>query len=73
VNVEHLVKMANQIGQFFRSDPDRDAAVAGIESHLRRFWAPPMRRAIVEHLQQGGEGLDDLVRAAVQKLASPSS
>jgi formate dehydrogenase subunit delta len=72
MNIEHLVKMANQIGQFFRAEPDRDAAVAGIETHLRRYWEPRMRKAIVAHLEQGGEGLEDLVKAAVRKLATTS-
>ena len=69
MNIEHLVKMANQIGQFFRAEADRDSAVAGIESHLRRYWEPRMRKAIVQHLEQGGEGLEDLVKMAVQRLA----
>jgi formate dehydrogenase subunit delta len=70
VNVPNLVKMANQIGQFFRAEPDRDAAVTGIETHIRRYWEPRMRRAIVEHLNKGGEGLDELVRSAVQRLSA---
>ena len=69
MNIEHLVKMANQIGQFFRAEPDRASAVAGIETHLRRYWEPRMRKAIVQHLEQGGEGLEDLVKMAVQRLA----
>ncbi len=72
MNLEPLVKMANQIGQFFRAEPDRDAAVAGIESHLRRYWEPRMRKAIIQHLEQGGEGLDELPRAAVKRLSAAS-
>jgi len=69
MNSQNLVKMANQIEAFFRSDPDRDAAVSGIESHLRRFWEPRMRDAIVKHLEEGGAGLGELVKLAVQRLA----
>lgn len=68
MNTEHLVKMANQIESYFRSDPDRDAAVIAIESHLRRFWDPRMRKAIVAHCDLGGEGLGELARAAVIRL-----
>ena len=69
MSAEHLVKMANNIEAFFRAEPDRDAAVAGIENHLRRFWEPRMRNAIVAHLQAGGEGLGELVKAAVGRIA----
>ena len=66
---QNLVKMANQIEAFFRSDPDRDAAVSGIENHLRRFWEPRMRNAIVKHLHEGGAGLGDLATLAVRRLS----
>lgn len=66
---EHLVKMANDIEAFFRSDPDREAAIAGIENHIRRFWEPRMRKQIVAHLQAGGAGMGELVKLAIQKIA----
>ena len=59
--------MANQIGAFFRAQGE-DAAVAGVETHLRRFWDPRMRAQILAHLQAGGEGLDPAVRRAVARL-----
>jgi len=69
-SVDELVRMANDIGNFFASEPDRESAVAGIASHVRRFWAPRMRRAVYVHLAAGGAGLDDLPRAALQRLES---
>lgn len=72
MDVEHLVKMANQIEQFFEADGDEDAAVAGIESHLRRFWEPRMRRAIIAHCATGGVGLGKLARRAVERLEPPA-
>jgi formate dehydrogenase subunit delta len=68
MDVQHLVKMANQIEQFFRADPVADNAVAGIEAHLRRNWDPRMRRAIIEHCAKGGEGLGELAKRAVMRL-----
>jgi formate dehydrogenase subunit delta len=68
MNTERLVQMANDIGHFFASEPQRVDAVAGIAGHLRRFWDPRMRRQIVHHLEGGGEGLDPLVREAVEKI-----
>ncbi|MGE0386083.1 MAG: formate dehydrogenase subunit delta [Gammaproteobacteria bacterium] len=70
MNIEHLVKMANQIEAFFHSEPDRATAIAAIENHLRRFWDPRMRRQIVTHLRAGGAGLGDLARAAVERCAA---
>ncbi len=62
-----LVAMANQIGRFFA--PQRDAdKVGAIANHLRKFWDPRMRAAIVAHLEKGGAGLDDPVRQAVRRL-----
>ncbi len=71
MNVERLIAMANDIGHFFASEPEPAAAVAGIAGHIQRYWDPRMRRAIAAHLQQGGAGLEPLVRAAVQSLPSP--
>lgn len=69
MNIRRLVAMANQIGAFFRAQGEA-AEVAGVEDHLRRFWDPRMRGQIIAHLEAGGEGLDPLVRTAVERLAA---
>ena len=68
MNVERLVAMANDIGAFFKGEPVREDAVAGIAGHLKRFWDPRMRKRIVEHARAGGAGMDELVREAVGRL-----
>jgi formate dehydrogenase subunit delta len=68
MSVERLVQMANDIGHFFAAEPQRSEAVAGIANHIRRFWDPRMRRQILAHLQEGGEGLEELPREAVASL-----
>jgi formate dehydrogenase subunit delta len=60
--------MANQIGQFFMSQGPKDA-VAGTADHLKKFWDPRMRAAIVAHWHAGGEDLLPEVRLAVEQLA----
>ncbi|MGS0894937.1 formate dehydrogenase subunit delta [Burkholderia stagnalis] len=50
MDTRHLIDMANQIGAFFESMPDRDEALAGIADHIRRFWEPRMRRAFLAAL-----------------------
>ena len=67
MSAEKLVMMANQIGRFFVPQRGIDPAVA-IATHLRKFWDPRMRAAIVAHLHGGGEGLDEVVRQAVLRL-----
>jgi formate dehydrogenase subunit delta len=69
---EKLVYMANQIGKFFKAQ-DRDTAPAKIAEHLVKFWDPRMRKAIVAHLDAGGEGLDPETRRAVERLRAPTA
>ncbi len=68
--VEHLTQMANDIGAFFHAEPDREQAVKGVVGHIQKFWTPRMRQKLVEHLRQGGEGLEELPREAIRKLAA---
>ena len=46
-NLDKLIRMANQIGSFFESMPDRDEGLAGIANHLQKFWTPSMRQALL--------------------------
>jgi formate dehydrogenase subunit delta len=70
-SAEHLVKMANDIGDFFRAEPNPEDAIAGIANHIAKFWTKRMRDKINAHLKQDGDsGLDALPRAALQRLAA---
>jgi formate dehydrogenase subunit delta len=64
---DRLIHMANQIGKFFESQGG-DTAVPGIAEHIRKFWDPRMRKAILAHLDAGGAGLDPEVRNAIAAL-----
>ena len=64
---DRLIYMANQIGTFFRSQ-GADKAVPGIAEHIRKFWDPRMKSAILAHLDAGGDGLDPPVRDAIASL-----
>ena len=69
MSIEHLVRMANDIADYFHSGPDRALAVAGVSNHMKKFWDPRMRRQIAAHLrEQGGEGLSELALEAVVQL-----
>ncbi|MGV8965025.1 MAG: formate dehydrogenase subunit delta [Cellulomonas sp.] len=62
-----LVRMANQIAANLAHHP-RDAAVAAVAAHLRSFWAPEMRTALVAYVDGGGQGLTPLAAAAVTQV-----
>ena len=62
--------MANDIGNFFNSEPDKETAAEGIKNHILRSWDPRMRKAIITYCQEDGSELSSLVKAAVTKLAS---
>jgi formate dehydrogenase subunit delta len=65
---EHIVQMANDIGNFFRAETDRQVAVAGISNHINKFWTRRMRQKLLEYVQHGGNELDELPRAALAQV-----
>jgi formate dehydrogenase subunit delta len=70
MNEQHLVEMANQIGEFFAAMPDHDEALEGIATHIRKFWAPRMRAALAAQMASGaGEPLTPIVREALHRHA----
>ncbi len=71
MNAEHLVHMANQISLFFQSPADaRRSGRTGVFDHIRRFWDPRMRDAIIKHAESGDGELSEIARAAVARLAA---
>jgi formate dehydrogenase subunit delta len=66
--LDRLIYMANQIGREFSSQRPHDP-VEATRDHLWHFWDPRMRGMILAHLRDGGEGLSEVARAAVAKLA----
>jgi formate dehydrogenase subunit delta len=66
MDIQHLVKMANDIASFFESEPDKSKAAAGVADHLKKFWDPRMRREILSYAdEQGGKGLKEIVLTAL--------
>jgi formate dehydrogenase subunit delta len=64
---DNLIRMANQIGTFFESMPDRAEALEGIAMHLKNFWDPRMRRALLAQVDAADNpGIHDIVLAAVR-------
>lgn len=67
-----LVRMANQIGDYFRTFPEAEAT-EGAADHLRRFWTPKMRGEIIAFVEEGGSGLNAVAARAVAELKSKAS
>ncbi|MEW5423156.1 formate dehydrogenase subunit delta [Amorphus sp. 3PC139-8] len=67
-----LTRMANQIADYFTAY-GHDEAVAGIADHIEKFWDPRMRKTLLAHVANGGDGLDPLVLEAAERLAPVTS
>lgn len=72
MEVRDTVRMANQIGDFFASYPEKEA-LDGIAEHINKFWEPRMRRIFFAHLDAGGEGLKPIIKKAVPLIHRPKA
>ncbi len=66
MDIDKLVKMANQIASFFEGEPRREDALEGIAAHIVRNWEPRMRRELLAHVDAGGAGVRPSVAEAVR-------
>ncbi|MBO6949911.1 MAG: formate dehydrogenase subunit delta [Rhodospirillales bacterium] len=66
---QELIRMANQIADFFSGYPD-DEAAAGIKGHIHDFWTPAMRAGLDEIIATGDASLSPLVIRAVRRGAA---
>jgi formate dehydrogenase subunit delta len=67
MDIQRLISMANQIGDFYESYPNQQHAQQDIAGHINKFWALPMRKQIAEYVQsQGGNGLHGPVVSAIK-------
>jgi formate dehydrogenase subunit delta len=71
--IEHLIKMANQIAANFAYEQDKDKAARAVADHILRFWSPLMKREIVACANEGNSELSPLARAAVGLLPMSGS
>jgi formate dehydrogenase subunit delta len=66
--IDILIRMANDIGNFFNAESDKELAANGIKNHISRSWDPRMRQAIISYNKEDGSKLSDLARQAIAKL-----
>jgi len=71
MNIDHMIKMANEITAFWEGESGHEAAAKEVASHLRRFWEPRMRAQMITYYhQRQGAGLSDVAKQAVALLAA---
>ena len=67
MDMQNLIHMANQIGDFFAAMPEQDEALEGIAGHLQHFWEPRMRSQLLEYVDtQNGKDLKPIVVSAIR-------
>jgi formate dehydrogenase subunit delta len=75
MNIDLLIKMTNEIGEFFAGVEVNDPAAAArdVANHLKRYWEPRMRAQMLKYYEErGGAGLTDLGKTAVGLLYAAS-
>lgn len=63
--VTHLVSMANDIAANLSFQGD---AADKIADHINRFWAPRMRKLLLEYSEEDGQGLSEALIPALRKV-----
>ena len=66
MSTDNLIKMANQIAQYFAGEADQQEAMLGVRNHLQMFWTPGMRKELLAwQNEHPGSDLHPLAQAAV--------
>ena len=69
MHIDYLIKMANDIAAFFKSEAPEIAA-DNIRLHIEKYWDKRMRAQIVAHYDEtGGAAFNEPVRSAIAALA----
>ena len=66
--LEHLIKMMNQIADNIMSEEGDDARARDVAVHVKKFWAPSMIKIIIEYAKVDGNNLQPVALAAVNLL-----
>lgn len=67
--LEHLIKMANEIAANLARGDTGEAAAERVADHLKRFWAPAMRQKLIDCLNSTDSKLEPACRIAIRRLA----
>jgi formate dehydrogenase subunit delta len=69
MDVDKLVRMANQIAVNFDGGSDEVQAVEAVADHIRRFWTPAMREQIVDRWRERPAELSPRAAQAIAAIA----
>jgi len=75
MNIDLLIKMTNEIGDFFAGADagNTQAQARDVANHITRYWEPRMRAQMLKYYEErGGAGLTDLGKSAVALLYAAS-
>jgi formate dehydrogenase subunit delta len=73
LNIDHMIKMTNEISSFWQGEVGEAAAANEVATHLKRYWEPRMRAQMITYYRERhGAGLSDVALKAVQLLATQS-
>ncbi len=68
--IEHLIKMVNQITANLARGENKEADVAAVADHLRRFWSPAMRSKLATYLEQNQDAVSATSAQAVSRITT---
>jgi len=66
--LEHLIKMINQIADNITSEEGDDARACDVAAHVKKFWAPSMIKTITEHADVDPKEFQPVALAATRIL-----
>ena len=69
MQIDDLVRMINQIAEFFAAYPEEEA-VDGVAEHLHKFWDPTMRKQMIAERRACADRLHPLAHRALDALAN---
>ena len=73
MNIDLLIKMTNEIGEFFAGTAEAPEAARAVANHLKRYWEPRMRAQMITYFEErDGAGLTELARSAVALMVADS-
>ena len=66
--VDHLVKMANQIALNLAAWGDDDVVARKTGEHMKKFWTPAMLQQLIEFQRSAGHSLSPIVCRALASM-----
>ena len=62
-----MIRMANQIADFFKAYP-ADEAKKEVAEHINKFWAPAMRQRLFEEFQDHPGAFNNLIAKSLLRI-----